>query len=221
MRVLVVEDNLALAASLEQGLRELSYEVDATPLGRAAVEAAARGEVGVMVLDLGLPDVDGIEVLREIRGNGSHLPILVLTARDAVASRVEALDAGADDYLLKPFAFVELVARLRALGRRAAAPTWEPQAIGGLVLGDDHSCTVARRRIALSPRQHALLAYLVQRRGEIVPRTDLLRDVFGYVFDPGTNLVDVHLTHLRRKLGNGPVRIETVRGVGVRLEIDP
>jgi DNA-binding response OmpR family regulator len=221
VRLLVVEDNPSLAATLAQGLTEDGHQVEHTASGHAAVAAASTGVLDAIVLDLGLPDLDGLEVLRRIRGAGAPVPILVLTARDAIASRIEALDAGADDYLVKPFAFAELIARLRALARRAAGPRWAPLTVGALVVGDDLSCTIDGRRVELSPRQHALLAYLVRRRGEVVTRPDLLRDVFGYGFDPGTNLIDVHLVHLRRKLGPGPVRIETIRGLGIRLELDP
>jgi len=220
MKLLVVEDSAALAGAIRQGLTEDGHDVAVTASGVDAAAIAIRGELDAVVLDLGLPDLDGIDVLRRVRAAGVHVPILVLTARDAVTSRVEALDAGADDYLVKPFAFSELIARLRALGRRAAGPRWAPLAAGPMAIGDDLTVTIGGRRIELSPRQHALLAYLARRRGEVVSRTDLLHDVFGYGFDPGTNLIDVHLTHLRRRLGIGPVRIETIRGAGIRLEVD-
>jgi DNA-binding response OmpR family regulator len=220
VKILVCEDHATLAAAIGQGLTEDGHEIEVTASGERAVAAALRGDLDAVVLDLGLPDVDGIEVLGRVRAAGVHVPILVLTARDAVESRVEALDAGADDYLVKPFAFVELLARLRALGRRAGGPRWAPLVAGRVAIGADLMVTVDDRRVELPPRQHALLSYLVRRRGEVVSRADLLRDVFGYAFDPGTNLVDVHLAHLRRKLGDGPVRIETIRGAGIRLEVD-
>ena len=219
MKVLVVEDSTGLAEALRQGLSEDGHDVEVTASGVSAAATAIRGGLDAVVLDLGLPDLDGIEVLRQIRAAGVHVPVLVLTARDAVDSRVLALDAGADDYLVKPFAFAELLARIRARGRRAAGPRWAPLTSGEVSVGDDLSVTIGARRILLPPRQHALLGYLLRRRGEVVSRADLLRDVFGYSFDPGTNLIDVHLTHLRRKLGPGPITIETIRGAGIRLEV--
>jgi two-component system OmpR family response regulator len=219
MRVLLVEDNRRLVDSLVQGLAEEQIAVDSALRGAEAIDLAARGDADAVLLDLGLPDLDGLEVLRRVRAAGIHVPILVLTARDAVESRTAALDAGADDYLIKPFAFAELLARLRALVRRAAGPRWAPLDAGGVAVADDLTVRAGGRTIALSPREHALLAYLLRRRGEVVARADILRDVFGYGFDPGTNLVDVHLAHLRKKLTGTPVAIETIRGAGIRLEV--
>ncbi|HUS64507.1 MAG TPA: response regulator transcription factor [Kofleriaceae bacterium] len=219
MKVLLVEDNRRLVRSLTEGLLEEGSGVTATGLGEEAIALALRGDADVVVLDLGLPDVDGLEVLARVRAAGLHVPVLVLTARDAVESRTAALDAGADDYLIKPFAFAELLARLRALARRAAGPRWAPLEAPGVLVEPDLTLRAGGRSIALSPREHALLAYLVRRRGEVVPRADILRDVFGYGFDPGTNLVDVHLTHLRKKVAGTPITIETIRGSGFRLEV--
>ena len=144
----------------------------------------------------------------------------MLTARDAIDDRVAGLDAGADDYLVKPFAFAELVARVRALLRRAAAPRWAPLVCGDVDLrADEPVVTVAGAAVALTPKQHAILALLLRRRGEAVTRAEILVDVFGYSFDPGTNLVDVHVGNLRRKIdASASVRIETVRGRGYRLD---
>jgi DNA-binding response OmpR family regulator len=219
MKVLLVEDNRRLVDSLIQGLGEEQITVTAALRGADAIELATRAEADAVILDLGLPDLDGIEVLRRIRGAGLHVPILVLTARDAVESRTAALDAGADDYLIKPFAFAELLARVRALVRRAAGPRWAPLAAGPVVVDADLTVRVSGRAIALSPREHALLAYLVRRRGEVVSRAEILRDVFGYGFDPGPNLIDVHLAHLRKKLAGTRVAVETIRGAGFRLEV--
>ena len=172
-----------------------------------------------MVLDLGLPDRDGLEVLRELRDARINVPILVLTARDAVDARVAALDAGADDYLVKPFAFAELVARIAALARRAAGPRWAPATDMPLTMRDDLVIESGDRTVALSPREYALFGCLLRRRGEVVARAEILRDAFGYEFDPGTNVIDVHLNHLRKKLQGFPVAIETVRGAGIRLVV--
>lgn len=221
MRVLLVEDNARLVQSLALGLREEGFEVDSASTGAVALARAARADLDVVVLDLGLPDMPGTEVLRGLRdGPQAHVPVLVLTARDAVEERVQALDAGADDYMVKPFAFAELVARLRALARRAAAPRWAPLTLGRVTLDDERGVRFDDRRIVLSPREHALLAYLLRRRGEVVPRLEILRDVFGYVADPGTNAIDVHLTHMRRKLAGAPLVLETLRGAGIRARAE-
>jgi DNA-binding response OmpR family regulator len=218
MRVLVVEDTAALADSLTRGLSEEGFAVERVARGHAALEACAKRPADVVVLDLGLPDLDGIDVLERLRAGGDVVPVLVLTARDAVEARVRALDAGADDYVVKPFSFEEVVARLRALARRAAAPRWAPLAVGDLVLTPGvPAVRVGGAQVALSPRERALLEMLVRRRGEVLARKDILREVFGYDFDPGTNVVDVHVAHLRRKLRGAAVAIETVRGFGYKL----
>jgi DNA-binding response OmpR family regulator len=218
MRVLVVEDTAALAGSLRRGLGEEGFDVEVAGAGGAALAALDRAPADVVVLDLGLPDLDGLEVLARLRAGGAVVPVLVLTARDAVEARVRALDAGADDYVVKPFSFEELVARLRALARRAAAPRWAPLACGDLTLSPGQpEARIGGARVALSPRERALLEMLVRRRGEVLVRRDILREVFGYDFDPGTNVVDVHVAHLRRKLRGAAVKIETVRGFGYRL----
>jgi DNA-binding response OmpR family regulator len=220
MRILLVEDHVRFARSLEQGLREESIEVVHALDGGQGLERVARGDLDLIVLDLGLPDLDGIDVLSELRRSAGHVPVLVLTARDSVESRVQALELGADDYLVKPFAFAELVARIRALSRRAAGPRWAPRIEGVLSFDDENGVHFAGQRVMLSPREHALLAYLLRRRGEVVPRCDILREVFGCVADPGTNALDVHLTHLRRKLSGAAVSLETVRGVGIRARLE-
>lgn len=221
MLVLLVEDNPDMLVALEQGVREEGIAAVCAVDGARALARASRGDLDLIVLDLGLPDRDGLDVLRELRRAQPNIPVLVLTARDGVASRVEALEIGADDYLIKPFAFAELLARIRALSRRAAGPRWSPRIEGLVELDDKNQVLLGDRPVALSPRQFALLTYLLRRRGEVVPRGDILREVFGYGHDPGTNTVDVHLAHIRRKLAGSAIIIETVRGAGICVKVGP
>jgi DNA-binding response OmpR family regulator len=216
--LLIVEDNATLAASLTKGLSEDGYQVDSVATGEAALRRLERQDVDAIVLDLGLPDIDGGSVLVQLRERGVNAPVLVLTARDAVQSRVTALEQGADDYLVKPFEYAELLARIRALLRRAAAPRWAPLSCNGLVLDPTELViTIGSERVRLSPREHALLALFLRRKGELLRREDILLQVFGYNFEPGTNLVNVHIANLRKKLRHAPVVIDAVRGVGYRL----
>ena len=219
VRVVLVEDNPQLAGSIAEGLGEDGYEVEIVDTAAKAIARGNRRDLDVMVLDLGLPDRDGLDVLRELRAQRIHVPVLVLTARDAIESRVAALDSGADDYLVKPFAFAELVSRIGALTRRAGGPRWTPSSDVPLTMRDDLVVEANGKSAALSPREYALLGTLVRRRGEVVTRAEILKEAFGYDFDPGTNVIDVHLTHLRKKLTGFPITIETVRGAGIRLTV--
>jgi DNA-binding response OmpR family regulator len=220
--VLLVEDNARLRASLVRGMEECGFVVEVEETGQGALERLSKNDSDAVILDLGLPDVDGLDVLVTARERGLLVPVLVLTARDAIESRVTALDRGADDYLVKPFAFEELVARLRALVRRAAAPRWAPLAFGDLrIEANSPVVQVGKRSVALSPREHALLHHLVRRGSDVSSRREIFTEVFGYDFDPGTNVIEVHIAHLRRKLAGARSRIETVRGAGYRLRDDP
>lgn len=219
MTVLVVEDEARLAASLVKGLTEEGFAAGSVGTAGEALLRADAGELRAIILDLGLPDRDGQDLIRLLRRQ-HDVPILVLTARDAVEERVRALDNGADDYLVKPFAFTELVARLRATLRRA-----EPVPPAVLSVGDVELKTgeplvkIGKQSITFSPRERALLELLVQRLGEVVSRRDILREAFGYDFDPGTNVVEVHLSHVRRKLTGSQLKIETVRNFGYRARV--
>jgi DNA-binding response OmpR family regulator len=219
LNVLIVEDNIGLASSLTQGLREEGMAPRAVHAAHAAIALLDETPVDLVILDLGLPDVDGLHVLLHMRSRANHAPVLVLTARDAVEMRVTALGAGADDYLVKPFAFSELVARAQALARRASGPRWRSMQIGALSIDDDLMLRGPGCALSLSPREHALLSYLARRRGDVVSRPEILSAVFGYHFDPGTNVVDVHIAGLRRKLEGQCISVRTVRGVGFQLEV--
>jgi DNA-binding response OmpR family regulator len=219
---LLVEDNARLTASLVRGFREWNWALETVATGQAAIARLARHDCDAVILDLGLPDVDGLEVLVAARKAGIDAPVLVLSARDAVTQRIEALDCGADDYLVKPFVFAELLARLRALVRRTSVGRAAPLCLGDLVVdAEAPRAQIGSRSVVLSPREHALLQHLIRNAGQVAKRREILSEVFGCNFDPGTNVIDVHVAHLRRKLGGSNVRVETVRGEGYRLQRAP
>ena len=220
MRVLVVEDDEKLARLIAKGLRENAYAVDVTGDGASALFQAALNEYDAIVLDVVLPRTNGFDVCRQLRARGSRVPVLMLTARDAVEDRVTGLDAGADDYLVKPFAFEELLARLRALIRRG--PELRPATIvvGELVV-DTRAQQVQRagEPISLTTKEYTLLEYLARRAGEVVPRADIVAHVWDDNHDPFTNAVEVFIRRLRRKIerpGYAPL-IHTRRGAGYML----
>jgi two-component system response regulator TctD len=223
MATLLVEDNARLGATLRRGFIEAGITIELVATGREALDRLERNDSDAVILDLGLPDMDGLDVLVAARRCGVVAPILVLTARDAVEARIIALDRGADDYLIKPFVFEELSARLRALLRRAAAPRWAGSRFGDVELErGSFMAKVADKSVLLSPREYALLSLLVRRGGDTCSRREMLLEVFGYDFNPGTNSIEVHIAHLRRKLEGASAEIETVRGIGYRMHIpDP
>ena len=221
MRVLLVEDDERLAGSVARGLRGEGYAVDVAGRGDDAVLQARVHDYDVVILDVMLPGLDGVSVCRTLRESGRWSPVLMLTARDGVADRIRGLDAGADDYLVKPFDFGELVARVRALLRRGA-----PERPAVVVAGDlavdpaSRSVTRAGRRVELSAREFAVLELLARRAGQVVSRTDLLEHVWDRNYQGSTNIVDVYVGYLRRKLENpfGRPLIHTVRGAGYLVE---
>jgi DNA-binding response OmpR family regulator len=220
MRLLIVEDEDRIAAFLVKGLRAHGYAVTLARTGRDGLRLAGELEPDGVILDLGLPDIDGVEVLRRLRSRRSAMPVLVLTARDQVRDKVQGLDLGADDYLTKPFAFDELLARLRArLRPRDAAEASVLRA--GAVSLDLHSrrARVGDREVDLTAREFALLETFLRHPGQVLSREQVLSRVWGLDFDPESNVVDVYVRYLRRKLG-GEV-IETVRGMGYRLTARP
>jgi len=220
MRVLVIEDDQEAARLLARGLREEGWVVDVAHSGEAGDEMASVNSYDAIVLDWLLPDRDGIAICRSLRGAGLHVPILLLTAKDAIEDRVRGLNAGADDYLTKPFAFAELLARLHALLRRSELTRPVLLTVADLTL-DPRSHVVMRAEapISLTPREYAILETLMRRAGEVVSRVHLGESVWENDLDSLTNLVEVHISHLRRKIDrNGlPPLIHTVRGYGYRL----
>lgn len=222
MRLLLVEDDSRLVRSLQAGLSEEGFAVDTESDGPAGLLALRMHRYDACVLDVNLPTptCDGFAVLQAARAAGCLTPILILTARDTIADRVRGLDHGADDYLIKPFAFAELLARLRALFRRGTPQRCSLLTVGPLTLDPaSREVRIAAQRIEVTQKQFALLEYLLLHSGEIVTRSMLLSGVWGYSFDPGTNLVDVHIGQLRRRIEHSghTCPIETVRGVGYRM----
>jgi two-component system OmpR family response regulator len=220
VRVLIVEDEAKLAGIVRRGLRAAGHAADVAGRGEDAIWMAAATEYSAILLDVMLPGIDGVETCRRLRAGGVRTPVLMLTARDAVLHRVAGLDGGADDYLVKPFAFDELLARLRALARRPSGVRAPLLEAGGLAL-DPAARTVRRgdAPIALTPRELALLEALMERPGEAVSRFDLLERVWDDAYEHRSNVIDVYVGYLREKIDRpfGTRTIETVRGVGYRL----
>jgi two-component system OmpR family response regulator len=223
MRVLVAEDDARLAAALRRGLRAEGVVVDIAPGGHEACALARMAEFDALVLDVMLPDVDGFDVCRRLRADGVWIPILMLTARDAIGDRVRGLDAGADDYLTKPFALAELLARLRALVRRGPVERPAVLELGELRL-DPATRQVWRGEVevVLSPREFALLEAFMRRPGQVLSQWQLVEAAWDLGYEQRSNVVEVYVRYLREKLDRpfGVTSIETVRGVGYRLRRD-
>jgi two-component system, OmpR family, response regulator len=216
MRLLVVEDDAKIASFIVQGLKQAGYAVDHAPDGKTGLALAESTGYDAAVFDIMLPGLDGLSLVRRLRASRSQIPVLFLSARSAVEDRVKGLESGADDYLTKPFAFSELLARVQALVRRA---THAPDATR-LVAGDVSLDLVTRevmsagKSVELQPREFSLLAFLLRHAGHPVSKTKILENVWDYSFDPQTNVVDVVMHRLRSKVDPDHARIETLRGVG-------
>ncbi len=223
MRVLVIEDDPTVGTFVKRGLEEQSWQVDLVTSGDEGQQQAEAGSYDVIVLDMRLPGKSGMEVLRDLRGRGFEKPVLVLTAQDAVDAKVDALRAGADDYVTKPFALEELLARVEAIARRPAALALPELRVADLVLDRaTRKVTRAENPVELTPKEYTVLEYLMRHPGRVMSRTLITEYAWGYHFDPGTNIVDVVINHLRKKVDAGRSRklISTVRGVGYAIR-DP
>ena len=219
-KILVVEDNRKLASFLSRALTEEGYVVDLVDDGAVAVSQARNIEYNLVILDWMLPSLDGLHVCRALRTAGKSVPILMLTARSEFCDRVSGLDAGADDFLPKPFDLSELLARVRALGRRGQRDRYLE--VGQLRIDrQDRTVTFAGADLDLTHREFMLLGYLAREAGRVVSRLELLQNVWETAYDPGTNMIDVHIKNLRTKLGEHASMIETVRGVGYRWHAEP
>ena len=224
MRVLIVEDDRTIADFVAKGLAEAGYAVDVAPDGERGVELAASTAYDVAIVDLMLPKIDGLTLIDRVRARGIRTPVLILSARRTVDDRVKGLQAGGDDYLTKPFAFAELLARVQALIRRSTGAT-EPTR---LTVGDLSLDLLSRRTersgrvLDLRPREFALLEYLMRNAGRVLTKTMILSHVWGYSFNPGTNVVDVLVSRLREKIDRDfePKLLHTVRGVGYVLKLE-
>lgn len=218
MRVLLIEDDAETAAYLQKALRESGHLADHEPDGEAGLESARTAGYDVLIVDRMLPRLDGLAVIAALRQEGNQTPVLILSALGAVDDRVKGLRAGGDDYLTKPFAFSELLARVEALARRQAPESTQTRyVVGDLVLDRlSHKVTRGGEPIPLQPREYRLLEYLMRHAGQVVTRTMLLENVWDYHFDPQTNVIDVHISRLRAKVDKGFARplLETVRGAG-------
>ncbi|WP_367298425.1 two-component system response regulator PmrA [Hafnia alvei] len=217
MKILIVEDDELIQQGLAKALANESYACDCAATAAQAKSLVQVGQYSLIILDLGLPDQDGASLLRQWRRSGVDVPVLILTARDAIEDRVDGLDAGADDYLVKPFALVELQARVRALIRRFQGHSDNLLQVENIILNlSTQQVTFAGQQIELTPKEFALLSRLMMRAGQTVNREILQQDLYSWQDDLSSNTLEVHIHNLRRKLGKE--RIKTVRSVGYRLE---
>jgi two-component system copper resistance phosphate regulon response regulator CusR len=216
-RILIVEDEERIASFVEKGLRANGFATSVAGDGEHALAAARTEDFDLVILDLGLPGRDGLEVLQELRGRDTGTPVIILTAREGVRDVVAGLESGADDYITKPFRFEELLARVRARLRSERAPEPTVLRVGDCALDlRTRRVIVDGRTVELTAREFALAETLFRHPGQVLSREQLLSHVWGYDYDPGSNVVDVYIRYLRKKLGGG--RITTARGMGYRLE---
>jgi len=216
--ILLIEDEERISAFVAKGLQAAGFTTHATKSGIEGAQLAVHGEFDMIVLDVGLPDIDGFEVLARMRGQGVTTPVIMLTARTSVTDRVAGLESGADDYMAKPFSFEELLARIRLRLRPTAKSEESPTQLshGDLTLDlQTRRARVAGRDVDLSAREFTLAETFIRHAGQVLSREQLLSNVWGFDFDPGSNVVDVYVRYLRTKLGKE--RFETVRGMGYRL----
>jgi DNA-binding response OmpR family regulator len=220
VRILVAEDDRPVASFLKKGLEAEHYAVDIVPDGQEALYMAEEYDYDLVLLDLILPKMDGLQVLKQIRNRKKNLPVLVLTGRSRVEDRVKGLDLGADDYMVKPFAFRELTARVRALLRRGDGPADFKLQVEDLVMSlVERTVRRGERKIELTPKEFSLLEYLMRNQGRAVSRPMIIEHVWNFSFDTMTNVVDVYVNYLRKKVDGGGTQklIHTVRGVGYRI----
>ncbi|MCB1292450.1 response regulator transcription factor [Mycolicibacterium sp.] len=219
-RILIAEDEPRISSFIDKGLSANGFAVTVVADGRSAYEYATTGGFDLLVLDIGLPELDGFEVLRKLRADGNSIPVVVLTARDSVQDTVAGLEGGADDYMPKPFRFEELLARVRRRLNTERAPETTVLSCGGLQLDlRTRRARVDGRDVELSAREFALAETFLRHPGQVLSREQLLSHVWGYDFDPGSNVVDVYVRYLRRKLG--AERFVTLRRMGYRLDAIP
>ncbi len=224
MHILLIEDDHSVADYIIKGLRENTYEVEHAADGRAGLHSATHGNFDALIVDRMLPGLDGLSIIQSLRAHGDKTPALILSALGEVDDRVDGLRAGGDDYLVKPFAFAELLARLEAILRRQQVNTHQTR----LKVADlemdllSHKVTRGGQLFSLQPREYKLLEFLMKHAGQVVTRTMLLENVWDYHFDPQTNVIDVHISRLRQKIDRGfdQVLLSTVRGAGYLLQ-DP
>jgi DNA-binding response OmpR family regulator len=224
VRILLIEDETKVASFIQKGLEEEQYQVDVAHDGEEGLERALASEHALIVLDLLLPKRDGMSILREVRERRIDTPVLILTAKVSVEDRVAGLNSGCDDYLPKPFAFAELLARSRALLRRGASDRGVTLVAGDLVLDPvSHRVTRAGTSVELTSREYALLQYLMQHPNQVLTRTMIVEQVWGYDFDNFSNVVDVYVNYLRNKIDRNfePKLLHTVRGIGYILKPPP
>jgi len=222
MRILIIEDDKEASRYLAKGLKEAGHVADQAADGGTGLDLALENDYDVLIVDRMLPIRDGLSVIADLRARGDHTPVLILSALGQVDDRVTGLKAGGDDYLPKPYAFSELLARVEVLGRRPkqGAEVETSYSVGDLVLDRmAHSCTRQGQEIQLQPREFRLLEYLMQHAGQVVTRTMLLENVWEYHFDPQTNVIDVHISRLRAKIDKDfePALLHTIRGAGYTI----